>query len=203
MGDNSGDIVQNTFQVGFGDESDFLPKLELNDSFLTGCVSTDDELSPKPSSISSLSMSVNDSGHETLDSSPDEGLSDETWRCQKRNLNSSYLSFLPSQPNPDRLTPELPDLGHVSPFELSPLSSHSASPPPSLLTSAQNLLRISPVPMAAQFHEPYSSYYSPYQASHVMYPTLQDLAYSYPVNYYYPINGQDPMLSAIPEWTGH
>ncbi|XP_060081016.1 forkhead box protein N3-like [Ylistrum balloti] len=198
--DSSGDILSTNFHVRYGVESDFLSKQDMEKSTDTGNSSTDDDFSPKSSS---LSASINDSGHETLESSPEELSADLcSWRHPRHNLNSSYLSFLPSYPSNGRLTPELPDLGHVSPFELSPLSNHGASPPPSLLTSTQNLLRISPVPMMSpSYSESYNSYYSPYQSSHVMYPALHDLAYPYPVNYY-PIQGNDPMLSMTPEWTG-
>ncbi|OWF50056.1 forkhead box protein A1-A-like [Mizuhopecten yessoensis] len=199
VADNSRDILPANCHVGYGLETDFMSKFEKATD--TGNSSTDDDFSPKSSS---MSTSVNDSGHETLESSPEELQGDLfSWRQPKNNLNSSYLSFIPAYQNPGRLSPELPDLGHVSPFELSPLSNHGASPPPSLLTSTQNLLRVSPVPMTSpSYSDSYSSYYSPYQSSHVMYPALHDLAYSYPVNYY-PMQGNDPMMSLTPEWLGN
>ncbi|XP_033727511.1 forkhead box protein A1-A-like [Pecten maximus] len=198
---SSGDTLPDSFQVRYGAESDFLSKLDMEKSIDTGNSSTDDDISPKSST---LSTSISDSGHETLESSPEDLNGDMFyWRQQKHNLNSSYLSFLPTYQNSGRLTPELPDLGHVSPFELSPLSNHGASPPPSLLTSAQNLLRISPVPMTSpSYSDSYTSYYSPYQSSHMMYPAPHELAYPYPVNYY-PIQGSDPMMSLTPDWTGN
>ncbi|XP_069106439.1 forkhead box protein I3-like [Argopecten irradians] len=199
---SSGDASLDSFPLRYEVDSSFLPKIKDEKSSETGNSSTDDDFSPKSSGT--LSISVNDSGHETLESSPEDLGSDLfSWKQPKQNLNSSYLSFLPSYQSSGRVTPELPDLGHVSPFELSPLSNHGASPPPSLLASTQNLLRISPVPMTSQsYSDSYSSYYSPYQSSHVMYPALHDLAYPYPGNYY-AIQGNDPMMPLASEWSGH